>query len=102
MYGTIARFILKPGTADEFGRVALAHEDARIPGHVDTRVYHSDTNPDECWVAVTFESKEAYDANANSAEQHQRYLELAQFFARDPEWHDGEIVYDTRAATASR
>jgi heme-degrading monooxygenase HmoA len=102
MYGTIARFILKPGTAEDFGKVAMAQESATIAGYRDTRVYHSNTNPNECWVVVAFESKEAYDANANSPEQHERYLGLARFFAEDPQWHDGEIVYDTRVAAASR
>ena len=102
MYGTIARFTLKPGTGDEFGKAALAQEATPIPGHVSTTVYHSDTNPDECWLVVAFEDKAAYVKNAGDPAQHERYLELAKFFAAEPEWHDGEIVYSTAAATATR
>jgi heme-degrading monooxygenase HmoA len=102
MYGTIARFTLKPGSAEEFGKVAMAQESGAIPGYVGTTVYHSDSNPDECWVVVSFEDRESYRKNADDPAQHQRYLELAQFFAKDPEWHDGEIVYSSVAATPVR
>jgi hypothetical protein len=44
-------------------------------------------------LAVVFDSKEAYEANANSPEQHQRYLEYRDLLAADPEWHDGDIVH---------
>jgi heme-degrading monooxygenase HmoA len=101
MYGTIARFTLKPGTAQEFGRVAAAQDLAPIPGYVSTVVYHSDTNPDECWLVVAFTDRESYMKNAASPEQNERYQQLVPFFARDPEWHDGEIVYtNTAVATA--
>ncbi len=44
-------------------------------------------------VAVVFESREAYRANAESSEQHQRYLEMRELLAEDPEWFDGEVVH---------
>ena len=91
------RLTLKPGTADKFGEVALAQEATTIPGHVSTTVYRSDTNPDECWLVVAFEDQESYIKNADDPAQNERYMQLAQFFAGDPEWHDGEIVYSTPA-----
>lgn len=100
MYGTIARFTLKPGMSDEFGRVAAAQEVSNIPGYVSTVVYHSDSSPDECWLVVAFTDRDAYVKNADSAEQNARYQELAPFFAGEPEWHDGEIVY-SHTATAT-
>ena len=98
MYGTIARFTLKPGTAEEFGRVASAQDVAPIPGYLGSTVYHSDSNPDECWLVVTFQDKDSYVRNAESPAQNERYQELTKFFARDPEWHDGEIVYQSSPA----
>ncbi|MGE0060145.1 MAG: antibiotic biosynthesis monooxygenase [Dehalococcoidia bacterium] len=101
MYGTIARFSLKPGMAEEFGKVAAAQDNVSIPGYIGSVVYHSDTNPDECWLVVTFQDRESYVKNADSPEQNARYQELVPFFAKDPEWHDGEIVYtDTAKSTA--
>jgi heme-degrading monooxygenase HmoA len=102
MYGTIAKLSLKPGTAEEFGKVAAAQDEVTsIPGYVSSIVYHSDTNPDECWLVVAFEDKASYVKNAEDPAQHARFMELAAFFASDPEWHDGEIVYTHNAkATA--
>ena len=37
--------------------------------------------------------EEAYVANADSQEQHERYLQMREWLTADPEWHDGEIVY---------
>jgi hypothetical protein len=100
MYGTIAKFTLKPGTAEEFGAVAKAQELTPIPGYVGSIVYQADGNPDECWLAVLFEDRESYRKNAEDPAQNDRYQELARFFAADPEWHDGEIVYTKMATTA--
>ena len=99
MYGTIARFTLKPGTAEDFGKVAAAQDVVAIPGYLGSIVYHSDSNPDECWLVVSFTDKEAYMKNAGSPEQNERYQKLVPFFAKEPEWHDGEIVYSHPAAT---
>ena len=39
-------------------------------------------------------AQRAYQANAASPEQDARYQKLRALLARDPEWHDGEVVYD--------
>lgn len=46
-----------------------------------------------CYLAVAFESKEAYYANSVRPETHARYVQLMEFAAAEPEWHDGEIVF---------
>ena len=92
MYGTVARMRVKPGMADRLLQLN-AEMGPKIPGLVGEYVYRSDTDPDEYWLAVAFESKEAYRANAESSEQHQRYLQLRELLEADPEWHDGEIVH---------
>jgi len=84
MYGTVARMKLKPG-----------EEEARIPGDRGTLVYRSDRDPNEYFLAIRFESKEAYRANAASPEMHQCYLRYRELLEADPEWHDGEIVYSS-------
>ncbi len=90
MYGTIARFQLKPGTEAELARHG-GEASANIPGIVFQHYYR--TGPGEAYIVVGFESKEAYDANAASPEQHARYLEYREFLTADPEWHDGEIIF---------
>jgi heme-degrading monooxygenase HmoA len=63
------------------------------PGFVAQYVYHMDDNPNEFYTAVVFESREAYFANANSPEQHERFLKMMELMAAEPEWHDGQIIY---------
>lgn len=51
-----------------------------------------EANPNEFYLVAVFESRAAYQTNAASPEQHQRFLELRALLTADPEWHDGEIV----------
>jgi hypothetical protein len=90
MYGTIARLKVKPGALDKISNM----EDERHPeGYVGTFVYQSDKDPNEIWMAVLFEDKTSYHANANDPTQDQEYQEFRKLLNADPEWHDGEIVY---------
>jgi quinol monooxygenase YgiN len=91
MYGTIARFRVKPGMEARL-RQTIEAEDMAIPGHVSTSVYRMDADANEFMMAVVFESKEAYVKNADSPEQNARYEEFVSFLEAPPEWHDGEIV----------
>ena len=93
MYGTIAKIQLKPGKEAEAIRLMWEFEGDRVPGSVSEYLYRTDDKPNEYYLAVAFESKEAYVANADSPEQDARYRKLAALFASEPEWHDGEIVF---------
>jgi quinol monooxygenase YgiN len=91
MYGTIARLRIKPGKEEELRR--LGQDMApQIPGFVFQHVYRTDADPNEYYLVVGFESKEAYRANAESPAQHARYEQFRALLDADPEWHDGEIV----------
>jgi quinol monooxygenase YgiN len=92
MYGTVARMRAKPGMEQRLQEFASA-EGRNIPGLVNSLVYRMDTDPREYYLAVVFESKEAYVANANSPEQDADYRRLLEMLEGEPEWHDGEIVY---------
>ena len=91
MYGTVARMRLKPGAEAELARLAREHIPG-TPGLVFEHVYRLDAEPDVVVLAVGFESKEAYRANAESPEQHARYEQYRALLAAEPEWNDGEIV----------
>ena len=93
MYGTIAKVQLRPGKEAEAIRLLWEFEGDRVPGSVSDYLYRTDDKPNEYYLAVVFESKEAYMANADSPEQDARYRRLAALFASEPEWHDGEIVF---------
>lgn len=93
MYGTIARFRLKPGMEDRIETLAHEFEAAHVPGYVGEYVYRMDARPNEYCLVVIFESKEAYHANASNPAQDARYRKLRELLLEDPEWNDGEIVY---------
>lgn len=91
MYGTIAHFFARPGEADALAEAVREEESRGLPGFLGTYLYRQDRNPEEFYMAVLFESREAYLANAGSEEQHQSYLRMRALMADDPEWHDGEV-----------
>ena len=43
-------------------------------------------------MAVVFDSKESYRANAEDPAQDQRFRQLQSLLASEPEWHDGEVM----------
>ena len=92
MYGTVAHLHIKPGMEAKFLEIGRSVEAARIPGHIETYVYRLDDTPNEFYMAVIFADRESYHANADSPEQHERFLEMMGVLEHEPEWHDGEIV----------
>lgn len=95
MYGTIARMRLKPGAEERMKVLMAEYDDTKVPGFKGEIVYRSDRDPNEYWMAVVFESKSAYQANAGSPEQHQRYQQYRELLEADPEWHDGEVAFSS-------
>jgi heme-degrading monooxygenase HmoA len=95
VYGTIARMRLKPGAEERMKALMAEYDGTKVPGFKGEVLYRSDRDPDEYWLAVVFESKEAYTANAGSPEQHQRYLQYRALLEADPEWHDGEVAFSS-------
>jgi quinol monooxygenase YgiN len=93
MYGTIARFRVKPGMEEQLRSQMSAYEHLKVPGFVKTSIYRMDADSSEFYMAVAFESKDAYVKNAQSPEQDARYREFVALLEGPPEWHDGEIVY---------
>jgi antibiotic biosynthesis monooxygenase (ABM) superfamily enzyme len=93
MYGTIARMRLKAGKEEEFKALGRDEDEQNIPGHLGEFIYRMDNDPNEYFMAVIFDSKESYHANANSPEQNSRYEQMVALLESAPEWHDGEIVH---------
>ena len=89
MWGTVARMRVKPG--HEQAVVQMSRE-SDPPGLERSLVYRSVDDSQEYWLAVAFESEEAYRSNADSPEQDQWYRRLLEHLEGPPEWHDGEVV----------
>lgn len=95
MYGTIARFRIKPDVKDEFVKTMDSFGNDIVPGWVADYYFQMDTDSDEFYLVAIFKDKETYLANADSLEQHERYLRFRSFLVDDPEWHDGFILSAT-------
>jgi len=93
MYGTVARMYIKAGKETQFQQITQEVEGVRVPGEVAVYVYQMDRDSREFFMAAIFESKAAYFANANSPEQHERFMKLMQVLEAEPEWNDGEVVF---------
>jgi heme-degrading monooxygenase HmoA len=92
MYGTVARIKLLPGKEASMMAETQGYPDLKIDGFIANSVYKADAGDDEYWLAVVFENKEKYFANANSPEQDERFQRLRALMADEPEWHDGEVI----------
>jgi hypothetical protein len=95
MYGTLARFRIKPGVKDEFVKTMDSFADAVIAGWVADYYFQMENDPDEFYLVAIFQDKQTYQANADSVGQHERYLVFRSFLMDDPEWHDGFILSAT-------
>ena len=100
MYGTVAKLRVKPGSeplleawmasfADNLRRDTI--DGPAVLGFISSTIYRSDEDPQVYWMAVLFESREAYRANAESPNMDARYRRFRSCLEADPEWHDGEV-----------
>jgi quinol monooxygenase YgiN len=94
MYGTVARLRLKAGAEEQLRAIQAGYQANPVPGMVATYAYRMDADPQEYFLAVLFDSREAYHANAQSPAQAARFAQMLALLEGEPEWHDGEIVND--------
>lgn len=92
MYGTIARMKTKPGALELLKKL----ERRQPKGFIGSYIYQMDADPNELWIVVMFESKQAYLENADSPEQDKEYRQLRELLREDPIWNDGEVVFEIR------
>ena len=92
MYGTVARMQIKPGAEAQLMALSEDYAPGMVPGYIGDYIYRMDNEPNTYYMAVMFESKEAYHANAQDPAQNERYMKYRALLTADPEWHDGEII----------
>jgi hypothetical protein len=90
MYGTISKMRIKKGHYDKLSAIAQSNGGPDSPGIM--IVYRMDHDPNEIWLVVAAESREAYRANSESRESHERFLRMREHMTEEPEWHDGEVI----------
>jgi antibiotic biosynthesis monooxygenase (ABM) superfamily enzyme len=93
MYGTVARFQIKPGMEGKLHDLMKSYEQLNMPGYKSTTVYKLDAGDNQYMMSVVFADKNSYMKNADSPDQDRRYQEMRAILTDDPDWMDGEIIY---------
>lgn len=94
MYGTVGSSRFKTGKRDEFfSNMGEYTHGSGMNGAVGIFVFKSDADEDEIYLVAMAEDKEKYIANAERPETNANYERMAQYFAEEPQWNDGEVVY---------
>jgi antibiotic biosynthesis monooxygenase (ABM) superfamily enzyme len=84
---------IKPGAESQLRAQMEEFETLDVPGYISSTVYRMDADSNEVFLAVVFDSRETYHANAQSPEQDARYRQMLELLEGEPEWNDGEILY---------
>ena len=95
MYGTIGKMKIRAGEEENVRQILSQWENEEkdtIDGVVATYFMVPDSNAGEIIGVAVFRNKEAYVANGNSPEQHERFMKLRVLLEGDPEWTDGEYL----------
>jgi hypothetical protein len=95
MYGTVAHMKIKPGMEadmEAFGRQWTEQRKGQVKGAIGGYIYRLDADPTTMIMAVVFEDKASYHANAQDPAQHADYQRLRAILTEDPIWEDGEII----------
>lgn len=101
MFGTIARYRLKPGREAELLEDLKGFEANPAPGWMSSTVFRSTSDPNELWISVAFESEEAYRRNADSPESDRRFRAMVEKLEAEPEWHDGHVIHQAMRQPAT-
>src|SRR5207253_8361598 len=102
MFGTIARYRVKPGHSEQFMKDMGSFEDNPPAGWVYHTAFRSTKDPNEIWLTVVFESEEAYRKNADSPDMDKEYRRMLEHLQSEPEWHDGNVIHDAMRQSDKR
>jgi quinol monooxygenase YgiN len=99
MFGTVARYRLKPGHEQQWITQMRAFEEDAPEGWVYHTIFRSTKDPNEVWISVVFESEDAYRKNASSPDMDKQYRKLLEHLQGEPEWHDGDVIHEAMRQT---
>jgi quinol monooxygenase YgiN len=94
MFGTIARYRVKPGHGEPFMNEMKSFEGDPPAGWVYHTVFQSAKDPNEIWMSVVFEDEESYRKNAGSPDMDRDYRKMLEHLQEEPEWHDGDVIHE--------
>src|SRR5574338_88292 len=93
MYGTIARYRVKPGMMPELLDYEATIKALGMPGFVAEFTLNTVDDPEICYELIIFESREAYEAVARMPGREERYQGLLDLLNGPPEWHRGVLIH---------
>jgi quinol monooxygenase YgiN len=102
MFGTVAKYLVKPGREQQFIKQMESFEGAPPAGWVYHTIFRSTQDPNELWLSVVFESEESYRNNADSPEMDREYRKMLDHLQREPEWHDGHVIHEAMRQPAKK
>lgn len=94
MYGSLAFMRTLPGRRHDLAEFIggyRSHGREQLSGMIVNYLYELDRDENEVMMLAVFDDRAAYEHNAASPEQHQRYLSYRGLLASDPDWHDGVV-----------
>ena len=94
MFGTVARYRVKPGQVDQFMDEMKSFEGDPPQGWLYHTIFRSTKDPNELWVSVVFESEDLYKKSADSPEMDREYRKMLEHLEGEPEWHDGNVIHE--------
>ena len=94
MFGTVARYRVKPGHVEKFMDEMGSFEGNPPEGWLYHTVFRSTTDPNEIWMSVVFQSEELYKKSADSPEMDSQYRQMLEHLDGEPEWHDGNVIHE--------
>jgi hypothetical protein len=92
MYGTIARVHPSSGREAELLAYGRRIRGLEVAGYRASYLFRPDKDPYDrptMFLVAIFDDEASYRANADSADQNERYLELRALLDDDPDWMDG-------------
>ena len=100
MFGTIAKYPVKPGHEQQLMSEMRDFEEHPPEGWVYHTIFRNTENPNEIWISVVFDSEDAYRKNASSPEMDKQYQKLLEHLEGKPEWHDGHVIHEAMKQTS--
>jgi len=94
MFGTVARYLVKPGHEKQLMDEMGSFEGDPPAGWLYHTAFRSTKDPNEIWLSVVFESEEAYRKNADSPDMDKEYRRMLEHLQGEPEWHDGHVIHE--------
>lgn len=92
MYGTVARYRIKPGTEAQLVALSRELESRRPPGFVAGFIYRLNSGNDEYITAALYTDRESYERNSDDPVQQEWFRSMSELIAGEPQWNDGEVV----------